>query len=110
MPSNAPSYALPGAKKILQSAYRFHGQTLELADSGMYLGVKVTEDLSWPSRIAEVTSKLNRTIGFLRRNFKECTQVIKAASYTTMVRAMLEYCSAVLDPHWQGDIKAFDQV
>ena len=55
-------------KKIFQSAYRLHGQILEVVDK--YLGVKVTEDLSWSSHIAEVASKGNRTLGFLRRNFK----------------------------------------
>ena len=44
-------------KKSFQSAYRLHGQNLEVVDDSKYLGMKVTKDLSWSSQIAEVASK-----------------------------------------------------
>ena len=54
--------------------------------------------------------KANRILGFLRRNFKECAKEVKAATYTTMVRPVLDYASTVWDPHQQGDIKTLEQV
>ena len=97
-------------KKVFQSSYRLHGQELEVVDSSKYLGVKVTNDLTWSSHIADVAGKANRSLGFLRRNFKQCTKDVKAATYTTMVRPVLDYPSTVWDPHKQGDIKTLEQV
>ena len=97
-------------KKVFQSSYRLHGQELEVVDSSKYLGVKVTNDLTWSSHIADVAGKANRSLGFLRRNFKQCTKDVKAATYTTMVRPVLDYASTVWDPHKQGDIKTLEQV
>ena len=81
-----------------------------MVDSSKYLGVKVTNDLIWSSHIADVAGKANRSLGFLRRNFKQCTKDVKAATYTTMVRPVLDYASTVWDPHKQGDIKTLEQV
>jgi hypothetical protein len=44
-------------------------------------------------------SKANRTMGFIRRNLRDCTKPVKAAAYTTMARPTLEYASTVWDPH-----------
>ena len=87
-----------------------HGQNLEVVDSSKYLGVKVTSDLTGSSHIADVAGKANRSLGFLRRNFKQCTKEVKAATYTTMVRPVLDYASSVWDPHLQIDIKTLEQV
>ena len=82
-------------KKVYHSSYTLHGQKLEVVDSSKYLGVKVTSDLTWSSHIADVAGKANRSLGFLRRNFKQCTKEVKAATYSTMVRPVLDYASSV---------------
>ena len=76
-----------------------------MTDASRYLGVKVTEDLTWSSHISEVAGKANRTLGFLRRNFKECAREVKAATYTTMVRPVLDYAFTVWDPHQQETLE-----
>ena len=65
----------------------------------LYLVMKVTEGMSRTSQLAEVASMENRTLGFLCHNFEECTRDVKAATYITMVRPVLEYASLVWDPH-----------
>ena len=70
----------------------------------------MTEDLTWSRHITEVAGKANRTIGFLRRNFRQCTKEVKTATYSTIVRPVLDYASTVWDPHQQGDIKILEQV
>ena len=52
----------------------------------------------------------NRTMGFLRRNFRECTPKVKTATYTTLVRPTLEYASAVWDPYKQKDAQLLENV
>ena len=49
-------------------------------------------------------------MGFLRRNSRECAQKVKSATYTTMVRAVLEHASTLWDPHKQQDIQLLQEV
>ena len=67
-----------------------------------------TEDLSWMKHISETARKANRTLGLLRRNFKDCSKQVKATTYTTVVRPILEYASPVWDPQRQADIRALE--
>ena len=81
-------------------------------DSSKYLGVTVANDLSWSQHIdiADTATKAIRSLGFLRGNFKDCSIEVKATTYTTVVRTVLEYASPVWDPHRQTTIKTLDQV
>ena len=97
-------------KSAFQSTYRLHSQVLEVTDASKYLGVKVSDDLTWSRHISEVAGKVNQTLGFLRRNFKQCTKEVKTATYTTMVRPVPDYSSTVWDSQHQGDIKILEQV
>lgn len=97
-------------KTARQTTYQLHGHTLEVVDASKYLGVTLTEDLSWDKHIQNTIGKANRTIGFLRRNLKDCTPAVKDLTYKTMVRPILEYSSTVWDPHQQASIKSLEQV
>ena len=79
-------------------------------DSSKYLGVKVTSELTWSSHISNIAGKANRSLGFLRCNFKQCTKEVKAATFFTMVRPVLDYASSVRDLHLQSDIKTLEPV
>ena len=98
------------AKKVLRTSYSLHGQTLEIADSSEYLGVTISDDLSWDRHIYQVAGKENKTLGFLRRIFKDCTIPVKKATYTAMVRLAMEYASTVWDPVTQKNIQLLEQV
>ena len=41
---------------------------LKVTKDSTYLGVTISNDLSWANHISNITAKSNRTIGFLRRN------------------------------------------
>ncbi len=49
--------------------------------------------------IENVTSKANGVPGLLRRNLKECPKKLREIAYFSMVRSILEYTSAIWDPH-----------
>ena len=57
------------AGKKRKAYYTLHGQLLEVLDSSKYLGVTVTDDLSWSKHISDTAAKANRSLGFLQRNF-----------------------------------------
>ena len=83
---------------------------METTSSSKYLGINFSDDLTWSDRIKTTVNKGNRTVGFLRRNFRECTPSVKAATYKTMVRPVVEYASTVWDPTLQREIATLEQV
>ena len=97
-------------KKVLPTQYELHGHTLEVVDSSKYLGVTIKDDLSWGTHIQNTVSKANRTLGFLRRNMKDCTKPVKDFTYKAMIHPTMEYSSTVWDPALQTHITALEQV
>ena len=78
--------------------YFLHGQRLSDTNYSKYLGVTFSDDLSWSEHIKNTATKGNRSLGFLRRNFRRCTPTVKTATFKTMVRPILDYASTVWDP------------
>ena len=72
--------------------------------------LKYSNDLSWNKHVENVAAKGNRTLGFIKRNLRDCTKPVKAASYTTLTRQVLEYASTVLDPSTQSSIQTLEQI
>ena len=97
-------------RQIINTSYQLHGHTLEVVDSSKYLGVTISEDLTWRKHIEDTATKANKTLGFVRRNLSECTSQVKSVAYTTMVRPRLEYSSTVWDPHLTSDVHTLEQV
>ena len=100
----------PKANDTKETNYMLHGQTLAVEEASKYLGVTLTSNLSWNKHVENVAAKGNRTLGFVKRNLRECTKPVKAASYTTLVRPVLEYASTIWDPTTDHNIKVLDQV
>ena len=81
-----------------------------MVDSSKYLGVNITNTLSWDKHIDTVTAKGKRTLGFIRRNLKAYPKSTRETSYTSIVRPSLEYAATVWDPVSQQKIKAIENV
>ena len=95
-------------RETLTSSYSLHGQIME--STNKYLGINIRSDLSWSNHVEDVAARGNRTMRFLRRNFRECTPKVKTATYTTLVRPTLEYASAVWDSYKQKDVQLLENV
>lgn len=86
------------SRKINQSisqGYELNGCPLQFVDSYKYLGVHITNNLSWQKHIHHVINKANSTLGFLRRNFRLTPVPLKLLLYKTLVRSKLEYASPI---------------
>ena len=90
---------IPSSRSPLVTEYSLGDEILQEVNSHNYLGVEIQHNLKWDSHINNITSKANRTLGFVRRNLGSCTKDTKASAYTALVRPTLEYCSTVWDPH-----------
>ena len=68
-----------------------HGQTLEVVSCAEYLGVDISNDLSWKAHISRITGNANQSFGFLRRNLKATNPAPMENAYKDIVRPQLEY-------------------
>jgi hypothetical protein len=90
--------------------YHLGDTNLQETTSHTYLGVDITKDLRWNQHISKITTTANRSLGFLRRNISMCPRKIKANAFTTLVRPLLEYSSAVWDAYTQDQISQLDAI
>jgi hypothetical protein len=93
-----------------ERGYLLHGHRLQEETQVKYLGVTLTKDLKWGPHISNITTKANRTLGFIRRNVRIASKTIKAAAYKALVRPVIEYASCVWDPHTAEDINTLENV
>ena len=100
----------PKNKAVIELHYTLHGQVLEQVDNAKYLGVTISNNLSWNKHIDNITAKGNRTLGFVRRNLKNCSRLVKTAGYTVLVRPGIEYASTVWDPTTQTSINSLELI
>ena len=54
--------------------------------------------MKWNTRVSNISTKANRTLGFLRRNLAACPKDVKELAYKELVRPVLEYGGSVWDP------------
>jgi hypothetical protein len=79
-------------------------------DNSKYLGVTIINDLDWGPHIDSITTKANKTLGFLHRNRKNCTRKVKNLMYTSLVRPVVEYSSPVWNPSEEQQICQVEQI
>ena len=75
-----------------------------------YLGVELSESLTFSVHIANIVSSACQKLGFLQRNLKRCPRDVKALAYYALVRSKLEYCCAIWDPHQVGEVNKLEGV
>ena len=73
-PEKCTTIRITRKKRPFETKYHLHGHTLEVVEGGKYLGVHISNDLSWREHIRQTTAKATRSLGFLRRNLHSCPQ------------------------------------
>ena len=54
--------------------YQLDNTILQQVSTNPYLGITLSEDLQWSTHIQNIVKKSNSTLGFLRRNLKNCPE------------------------------------
>jgi len=75
--------------------------TIQQNKSAKYLGITITDKLSWSEHIINITNKANSIRALLQRNLSRCQPSVKAATY---VCPILEYASTIWSPHLACDM------
>ena len=86
------------------------GQLLQTVSSAKYLGVTLSNDLSWHNQVCTVAQRSNSALHLIARNLHNCPKATRALAYTTLVRPKMEYCAAVWDPHLKEDEDVLERV
>ena len=107
---NAKKCYILSVKGKSQYTYTLNGTELKSVKDNPYLGVQFSNDLGWSTHIDKIAKKANSTIGFLRRNLRNCSTMCRQKAYLALVRSVLEYGAVVWDPHLQQDIDALERV
>ena len=69
-----------------------------------YLGVWISDDLSWSKHVESICCKARRILGYMFRTFSpHCNQASIIALYKCQVLPILEYACVVWDPHLKRD-------
>ena len=102
--------AISHKKVPLAFSSSMNGCVLERVKNYPYLGVTISDNLSWSGHIHKVICKSNRTLGLLRRNLWNCKLEVKETAYKCLVRPQLEYACAVWDPYLKNDIYNIEMV
>ena len=97
-------------KSRVMFRYTLHDHILEEVPSAKYLGITISNDMSWNKHIDQTSSKANRKLGFLRRNIKTRDQALKEKAYNTIVGPTVEYCSTVWDPYYKTQADTIEKV
>ena len=75
-----------------------------------YLGVLISDDLSWTPHISNVATAASQRLGFLARNLRGSPSSLKRTAYVSMVRSTLDYAAIVWDPHQETQKTALERV
>ena len=109
-PSKCQVPHITRAKYPIQTRYILHDTVLESVPSAKYLGVTISDNISWTPHIDSVSKKANQTLRFLKRNIKVHNKDLKSTAYTTLVQPQLENASRVWSPHTAIDITKLEAV
>ena len=90
--------------------YTLYDHILEEVSLAKYLGLTMSNGMSWDKHIEKTASKANSKFRFSRRNVKTRDQSLKRKAYMIIVRPTLEYCSSVWDPYYKQHYKTVEKV
>ncbi|KAK7095475.1 hypothetical protein V1264_006874 [Littorina saxatilis] len=110
MQFNAKKCYILSSKPTSNFFFTLDGTILKHVDKSPYLGVQILSDLKWSPHVTTTSNRASSTLGFLRRNLRNCPQTCGRTAYIALVRSTLEYAAVVWDPHLKQDIERLERV
>ena len=107
---NAKKCYVMSIRNTSSHLYQLDNTILQQVSTNPYLGITLSEDLQWSTHIQNIVKKSNSTLGFLRRNLKNCPEECRKLAYISLVRSTLEYGSSIWDPYLQKDINCIEKI
>ena len=83
---------------------------VNVTDSTKYFGVTISGDLQWEKHTQATAAKASLTLGYQRRNLRDCSKQVHDTTYKSMVRPTMEYASTSWDLYKVEDVNSLDKV
>ena len=90
--------------------YQLDNTIMSTVKQEKYLGVLISDDLSWAPHISNVVTTASQRLGFLARNLRGSPSDLKRTAYISMFRSTLEYAAIVWDPYQANQTAALERV
>ena len=84
--------------------YSLKNQPIKEVPSAKYVGITITNKLTWSTHINNITNKALSTKAFSQRKLRSCPSHLKLQCYNTMIRPILEYANTVWSTYTKKDI------
>lgn len=97
-------------KKPVLTDYTLSNQPLKEVKEYKYLGVTLTNNLSWNSHIKQVSSAAFRKLCMLRHKLKDAPTKVKFLAYQSLILPKLEYACVAWDPYTKTNIDALEKI
>lgn len=97
-------------KPIMCPPHHIDNLSLQSVSCYKYLGVCVTDNLSWKTRVDFTVDNANRMLGHLRRNVSLACTNFKFFLYKNLVYAKLEYAAFIWDPCQNNNVSTVECV
>lgn len=99
-------------KKInkLSFTYNLASMPLTEVDEYKYLGLTITNNLSWNSHISHLCESAFKKLCHLRQKLKHAPAETRLIAYTSLVRPKLEYAAIIWDRYTKTNIDALERI
>ena len=87
-----------------------NGSSIPIVTSLKFLGVTLSNNLSWCEHINNICLRSKRQLGLIHRHFHAAPRVARERLYVSTVLPYLDYCSSVWNPHHQKNIAKLNSV
>lgn len=110
-PSKCSAITFSRKKQPIIFNYDLLGSSIERVNQIKDLGVILDSQLSFRQHITYIVDKACRTLGFIFRIAKNFSDIYCLKSlYCSLVRSILEYCSAVWNPNYNNGAERIESV
>jgi hypothetical protein len=75
-----------------------------------YLGLHISDNLSWSKHINYITNKANKVLYVTKLALAHSSQRVKETAYKSIVRPQVEYSSSVWDPFYANQIDTIEMI
>lgn len=97
-------------KNRMDAEYSMNGAILETVEEEKDLGVVLKNNLKVSSQCAQAYGKASRMLGVIYRTIKYKTKDVMLSLYKSLVRPLLEYCTAAWSPHYVKDRELLERI
>ena len=97
-------------QKLPAPTLSIKGEVVEQVPSFKYLGITISQNLSWSLHIGNTCCKARGLLGYLYRCFTLADRAYLSQLYRSLVLPVLSYCSSVWDPLESTHINKLERV